>query len=614
MRRFRLSQKHGRKGGVWTTAPRISSRPWLRDVIEIVSFLLDTLHDVPAFRGYCDYWWLLAHEIERDNVEWSTWLKLTDPATAFPPGLHELHFAHRLLTHFHVISNPLKNMTPAAERNDVSLCLMRRVWPARIQLKAFRDRIHKLCHETVSRVECTRILRRIKLAALLGFIPGVAASPPLDTIRRRTLLLEWRTPRDGYEWDADIAEGDATASAQFILDALIGYVKTYIRSSVTLNHFISTCFPKWPHGSPLSNQPCYIPCQSITLIRATMLMQKALRRYISHITPSTPEQEEIEMHAEFVFSAMKEVPGATQITALQVLAEWHNQPSDLIVQLVSLLELFQSGTNTKSRLKKLLCKWQTQHLSTLQWLSAIVKVWSQATLVRVIPAPYQWTMNVAEGYALQERINQITIAPMSDVFLYCPVCLRVCSIVTPPIVPTRRRRKKKRKRRKVTTTAVATESAEPASVSSGAGFEHVVVDVDHSGGRLMCASRKTGLTKDLCDRTQLKQLHMLGNIMMFHERVYLLCPQPRCGRLMQLEPGVCKYTEHGPCCFSCTQGEPPPISEPPPPLVVEAAPRLTLDEIFATAVATAPKQPLNEKLFDSDDDDDDDIVLTSRSV
>lgn len=640
----------------YTAPPTYSGLEWLSAALRVVAFLIQTLYPLsgyaePELRMYCDYWWCIiddAHRKLRSQAEWPNWkwwLRITDPRRAEVFGTHQIHLAQRLFTHLHVIYNPIKNLTPAAEKHDIPLCLMRRAWTPRIQHKAFYERMYKLCNDSSSPVqarECALTLYRIKLAAWLGFVPEVPDEVIVrEPERRRVLLQAWKTamktpdkppPRSPYCWDLVVSKTherpldedgvDEEGNLTLIANALQAYMREYIQSHVVLRKFIERHFPKWPASSASNSATasCWLPCEPLMFLRLTMLSSKTLRKYLAQ-TPSVSDT--VELEAEVMLDAIATVRHADQLLALEVLAEWHKVPMVLFNQLMTQLKQFQHGILTKSRIRKLLSKWQTSNSDTeghmLRWITTIVNVWAANTLVRVIPAPLSWTLNVTANYARHEQATRTTISPMADVFLYCPVCLRICSIVAPLIAPTRKRRKKRKKRKIAppslydmdivgvgetddnTAANPNEDDAQNACHGLSAGFEHVVVDIDNDG-MLMCASRKSGLTAVECSNTQLKQIHMTGYILQFYDRVYMLCPQPGCGRLMQLEPNACKYTEHGPCCKVCTAG----LTIPPPaPPQTERAPEhpLTVEEIFENAAKAEQAGHRNEKLFDSDDDD-----------
>jgi hypothetical protein len=132
----------------------------------------------------------------------------------------------------------------------------------------------------------------------------------------------------------------------------------------------------------------------------------------------------------------------------------------------------------------------------------------------------------------------------------------------------------------------------------------------------MCASRKAGLTVEQCAVTELQMIHLTGNIVYYHDRVYMMCPQPYCGRVMQLEPQVCKFTEHGPCCRVCTLGlhdaplqeEDDDDAEDEPDEPEESNKKSWMglaehvDLLVVEDSVQVTKQPHNERLFDDSDD------------
>lgn len=598
-------------GGCGWVAPTRGHSPWLLSALRTIQYLLDVLwpwaaHD-RALRAYCDYYWYIVDLcLTQRAPTWAWFLRLTAPAAARTPGAHDIHAGHRLFTHFHVISTPLKNMTPAAERHDVALCLMRRAWAPKTQPKAFAERIRKLCNDIPSKAErdaCCRLLLRLILVGRLGYYHSsqtMSAQPDTAT-QRMQLVRQWYTlDATTTTWaDVHTALTEAAAPLQqpqsdvYLLDCVSAYLTDYIEVYPALRGFVRRRFPRWPRGAGHSaSASCWIPCESLHFLRACMLSSKPLRKALHTVSP---DPDELELQTACVLDQIPHVAGASQITALAVLAEWHDIPPEPVHQLALQLQQFQQGLLTKSRVRKLLATAWLPHPKLIQWLSTIVQVWSARALVHVVPAPYAWTHNVTEHYRLQEQKDGVTVSPMIDTFVFCPSCLRICSITTASVAPATHRRRRAPSSKRTAVTAVDTETpAVSTGGSTAAGFEHVVVDVD-AGGALVCASRKSGLTATVCATTLLKQVHMTGLILHYYDRVYTLCPQPRCGRLMQLEPGVCKYTEHGPCCSACMR---------------HAANTHVLEDTEHTehteseADIEVEMTHVNEKLFDSEDDED----------
>lgn len=585
--------------GCGWVAPTRGHSPWLLSALRVMQYLLDTLwpwavHD-RGLQAYCDYYWhIIDMCLTQRAPTWAWFLRITAPAAARTPGAHEIHAGHRLFTHFHVISTPLKNMTPAAERHDVALCLMRRAWAPKTQPKAFAERIRKLCSDIPNKAEreaCCRLLLRLILVGRLNYYHSqpTPVTPQDTATQRMPLLRQWHTLDSVAVTWTDVHTALRAAAAlqsqqqpeEYLLDCVSAYLTDYIDVFPALHAFVQRRFPNWPRGVGTSaGASCWIPCETLHYLRACMLSSKPLRKALN--TPA-PDQDELELHTQCVLDQLPQCPGATQVTALSVLAEWHDIPLEIIRPLELQLNAFQQGILTKSRVRKLLTTVWLPNPRLIAWLSTIVQVWSARALVHVVPAPYAWTLNVAECFRLQEQKERVTVSPMADTFVFCPSCLRICSITTAPVAPTRRRRAPTKR------TSTSADTTTAAAGSTAAGFEHVVVDVD-AGGALVCASRKSGLTATVCATTLLKQVHLTGLILHYYDRVYTLCPQPRCGRLMQLEPGVCQYTEHGPCCSVC---------------MLRA--KQNGEDVLEDKESEAPDTEMthtNEKLFDSEDDVD----------
>jgi hypothetical protein len=587
-------------------APTRGHPAWLLSALRVIQCLLDTLwpwtaHD-RGLQAYCDvYWRLIDACLTQRAPTWAWFLRVTAPAAVRTPGAHDIHAGHRLFTHFHVISTPLKNMTPAAERHDVALCLMRRAWAPKTQPKAFAERIRKLCSEIPNKPErdaCCRLLLRLVLVGRLGYyrsqsFPQLQQDPAAV---RMQLLRQWydldtqvvTTWTDVQAAAAAAATAASTTEEAYLLDCVTAYLTDYIDTYPALSGFVKRRFPKWPRGVGTSaGASCWIPCETLNYLRACMLSSKPLRKALNSVA-SHQRDDDLELHTQCVLDQVAQVPGATQVTALSVLAKWHGVPLIPVLQLADQLDLFQQGILTKSRVRKLLISAWLPNKTLMEWLCVIVHEWSTRALVHVVPAPYAWTINVADHFRQLEEREHVTVSPMIDCFVFCPSCQRICSITTAPIAPTRRRR-------------TATKRQDTGAVTGGAaaGFEHVVVDVD-AGGQLVCASRKSGLTATTCATTILKQVHLTGLLLHYHDRVYLLCPQPRCGRLMLFEPGVCKYTEHGPCCSVCMQTAASDIADSKD-TTSGAEDSDTKDDHDCIESITH----VNEKLFDTDDDNDD---------
>ena len=590
---------------VWQPVP--TSTAWINDVMQVLKFLLAHLVPLAASNSklqlYCDYWSVRTEYLSSGRVQsWEQWLGYTDPRTAVPPSLHQHGLellGQRLYTHLGTITYPLKNMTPAAERHDIPTCLVRRAWTSHLVLKTFHERMRKLCvpgrtgrvssraSDGESRYQCLATLKRLHLAVRLGFLrlPSTTAGSKtrLTHYERTRLLTQWNSPLRTVEWDTELAPFIDT-----IAEALQTYVRTYVQSCPILRKALRKHFPDWPNG------PLWIPGPALVFVRATLLTLKNIRKPL--LLPPNPANP-WERDAEAVLHAAAEAPRRyTDTVVVQVLAQWHGMAASAH-DLVEFMRQYEKGKLSKAGLKRLLARWQNDEPRTLDWLLSVIRVWHRHMSIYTVPVPYDWTLRVSDNYARLERQTGFTISPMIDVFLYCPVCLRVCSIAAPFLNPATRSAggrgdpEATKKKRKTSAAATAAKS----SSSGSAGFRKVVVDVDH-GGRLMCASRKTGLNALRCTQTELQQIHLTGQMLYFYGRVFLLCPQPHCGRLMQLE-STSPVNPFGPSCSLCARGLTPAVIAEEKRVATVREFSDSEDEAAETAVQAG------ERLFDSDDED-----------
>lgn len=70
-------------------------------------------------------------------------------------------------------------------------------------------------------------------------------------------------------------------------------------------------------------------------------------------------------------------------------------------------------------------------------------------------------------------------------------------------------------------------------------------------GQIFCTKSKAN-HKGRCADQPLEQIPLLGRILVWGQRLIMLCPQPGCGNPMTVDNELCDFSEHGPCCKPCT--------------------------------------------------------------
>lgn len=81
------------------------------------------------------------------------------------------------------------------------------------------------------------------------------------------------------------------------------------------------------------------------------------------------------------------------------------------------------------------------------------------------------------------------------------------------------------------------------------GWRDVVFE--YSTNMMYCRRHKV-TPRGRCDNQPLWQLNLLGKMLIFENKMIMICPQPNCGCMMELDPERCKFTEYGPACCDCT--------------------------------------------------------------
>jgi len=563
---------------------------------------------LPIRGRFLDLWLFLHHTLRAINgmglVTWNWWRETVyrELTTRYSP--RSIRMGHRLFTHFDIIVESGASVSACNEKRDPLVALLKRVWPEKVHADKFHKSVAKLCTETnrntASREASRAELRRVVLAYRLGWLGG--QEPPRTVREYRELLLRFRNDKEEDE-EEDIVDHE------LLLPALKAYVAWYIAQSVTLSRFMASV-PQIRAGVPSNALATLSQCllqgspQLKRLVKATMDDSK------EHFTDSymrsveTWSQQVLDARDSLTAEQLDQVTAAALDGATLLLAADGLPLSvDCSDQLLGFIEKHYQHGATKAKFRAWFTALLQNESQVRDQVGLVVffRTWAHRQLVYCIETPWRWVMNVAHEFECREARDGLTVSPTCDVFMYCPTCLRMCSICAPsigsPFDMTSPHGRHHRRRKTRSLQASASGFADAVS----AGFQDAVVDVDEN--RYLCASRKTGVMSQRCRESELMGVHLFDQMVVYCSRVYLLCPQPRCARLMELEPTLCRWNEHGPACYACTAGlKPRSVAYDPPDAPL---PRRLTEKMYKENLAQAREEALtmqafstNEPLFD----------------
>lgn len=78
------------------------------------------------------------------------------------------------------------------------------------------------------------------------------------------------------------------------------------------------------------------------------------------------------------------------------------------------------------------------------------------------------------------------------------------------------------------------------------------VSLEYCSGKIYCIKSKAN-HRGRCADQPLEQISLLGRILVWNQRLIMLCPQPGCGNPMTVDNQLCDFSEYGPCCKPCTE-------------------------------------------------------------
>lgn len=604
---------------------------------------------------YLELWCVLSEELRthRDQATWDWWLTVCRrELRRVPSGPHEIKMGHRLLNSLFRVMDHTHTLSACFERKDPFTAALRRVWPSSHgllsgQADKIRAGLTRLCDEDSntndkSRAAITADLRRVILAYRMGWLTGHQTTGSLG--KHQICLTGFRDP-GSLTWDP--------VNAHDTVRALRAYLAWYMRTNVTLRCFAAVNLQDWPeldvqYRQPahvmeiprhFNNQPklsAWVPMHSFAFLVQFIGSDPNLRTALLAKStdddgegPSVSYLADLELHAHAVFDALDQLTweqthdisdAALDCATWKALGEHLLISDDTIEHLETLVCQHYARENIKTKFRLWIESLQANvdtSFKDLTALATVFRLWKERHDVYTVNTPIDWTERVTQEYARREKVDKLTVSPMCDVFMFCPTCLRVCSICAPTIgspfeAQTSGGGRHKRKRRNLGKRAAAAAAASSTTSSSvaaaaaaqttvagepifSAGFQDVVNDVDT--GRFVCASRKTGTLAERCRGCELQIIHLTGKLLVYYGRVFVLCPQPRCARIMELEPDVCRYNDFGPCCSVCTALRVSPI-------VIEEAPVALLKQSAEDAIERAILAAMRAPSFNRDSGDD----------
>ena len=588
----------------------------------------------PLCGRYLELWIMLHHRLcacPPQQFSWVWWLVVCrEELDVGMTQLRQIRMGHRLFTRLSVVVGSGASLSLCNEKRDPFTAVMRRAWPPKVSATKFAQGVRKLCEESsnrnvVSREALCQDLRRVVAAFRLGWLGNAQRRTTQNIREHREMILEFRRP------SATAAEVDP----ELLLAAVQTYVHWYTAQSEVLRQFAARNDAALPPNFFTMLVQCVKgdPKLKRAVFEDELVTEDVAASYVASIDHTVTQVLDTRV-ANAEAEVMSDVNMAVREGGTVLFMERRLRLSESTVQL--LLELVQAHyaqVSIKSHFKT----WFASLLQTAQKgsnlgahvdrlaLILFLRQWDARQLVYTVPTPWAWVTNVATEFYRRERCDDVTVSPLCDVFMYCPTCLRICSICMPAIGSPfdvtsshgrhhRRRKPRQSKRRRRRggggsgEAATADESpAPPTMCIPGAGFQDAVINVDT--GRYTCMSRKTGSLAKQCRRTELCMVHLADKLLVYAGRVFQLCPQPHCAALMELEPSVTMYNAHGPACRNCTYGfanAPEPEPEEEDEVVVPAPGSFAdvlrlLEEDAWQAHAEAEALARNEKLFDDND-------------
>lgn len=641
-----------------------ASKHWTHAVTHVCSHMV---HSALLFPKLCTHYlelWCTLREawLHRPSAPtWTWWLDVCRRELQNHPTARDIQMGHRLLTHTTRIFSHTQNISAPQEIKDPLTAVMRRVWPGNCHPNKLRENLNKLCSTTGNTNDRSRRALRADLHRIVAaFRMGWMTKGPGRTRTCGEHMKEYKRFRSAEQWF------ESPADEPDVVEALQEYLIWYIQNCGSLRSFLAQQIPAWTRfvknkgqGSVAASEEdkgqgtvtaseLWLPEQSFGVLLRITLVENTLRGCLLKRPDdggddtdgaSASYWQDLEQQAHAVFDARQQLTlQQTQGVSDAVLdcATWSLLGDKMLLSdaLVQRMHDFTKDhyarsnikTGFKSFIRDLGCRQNTE-FRDLAALQAIFRVLKQRQLCHAVPVPYQWARSNAQTYEAREAALGVTMSPMCDVFMYCPTCLRVCSICAPnygsPFDAVGQEKGRNSRRRKKTTrsrlqtripltttatpgTATSSSSSSSQTTVSGepifsAGFRHVVSDVET--GRYLCALRKTGSMSQKCKDSELQQVHLTGKILVFDGSVYALCPQPNCARIMQLEPSVCRYTAYGPCCSVCAAlfSKTSPTPPPPPTLPQPPAFEQSLAKVMKAAAKAKPKKLRVISFFEDDE-------------
>lgn len=193
----------------------------------------------------------------------------------------------------------------------------------------------------------------------------------------------------------------------------------------------------------------------------------------------------------------------------------------------NLIDDYHKGSGSIQRLKQrfqLVRSCDPHVYNLLQFAAEVVREVQRR--YAIISLPHSYRKCQLEAVQSVFPSSNVIVAKMF-MFVFCPICDRIYSLLRDFDSVYRRKAK--------------------------GTYTHGYRDVisDYTTGEIYCRGTKHN-QRGKCGETPLAQINLLGKMMIYKNKMILLCPQLECGAPMVLNKDKCEWNERGPACRDCT--------------------------------------------------------------
>ncbi len=196
---------------------------------------------------------------------------------------------------------------------------------------------------------------------------------------------------------------------------------------------------------------------------------------------------------------------------------------DTVNYICELAEHYHKGTLSMEKLKQkfeLVRQCDPHAYNLLQVTAELVREAQRHYCLIALPNSYR----VNQLEAIQYRMPPGVVLSKLFMFVFCPVCETIYSLLR--------------------------DFASVYKQNYTHGYRDVVSD--YTTGAIYCRRTKTN-HRGRCGEHPLMQLNLLGKMLLYNNKMIILCPQLKCGVPMVLDSEQCAWNDRGPACCDCTK-------------------------------------------------------------